>query len=154
MTSAIGTFAGGRLADRNASGTLLVGNVVLVLALGGLYLSGPHPLLVAVALAAWGLVGMGITPSLQLRVISLAGEGGDLAATLGASAVNAGIASGAAIGAGTVAAYGLEHVPLAAVVVSAVALPATWATRWLRVPATVVGSGETAPGNIVTNTGG
>lgn len=105
MTSAIGTFAGRRLADRNASGTLLVGNVVLVLALGGLYLSGPHPLLVAVALAAWGLVGMGITPSLQLRVISLAGEGGDLAATLGASAVNAGIASGAAIGAGTVAAY-------------------------------------------------
>ncbi|WP_267959180.1 MFS transporter [Streptomyces sp. NRRL S-1813] len=154
VTSAIGTFAGGRFADRNASGTLLVGNGVLVLALGGLYLSGPHPLFVAVALAAWGLVGMGITPSLQLRVISLAGEGGDLAATLGASAVNAGIASGAAIGGGTVAAYGLEHVPLAAVVVSAVALPATWATRWLRVPATVVGSGETAPGNVVTNTGG
>lgn len=154
VTSAIGTFAGGRFADRNASGTLLVGNVVLVLALGGLYLSGPRPLLVAVALAAWGLVGMGITPSLQLRVISLAGEGGDLAATLGASAVNAGIAFGAAIGGGTVAAYGLEHVPLAAVVVSVVALPATWATRWLRVPATVVGSGETAPGNVVTNTGG
>ncbi|MFH8776223.1 MULTISPECIES: MFS transporter [unclassified Streptomyces] len=134
VTSAIGTFAGGRFADRNASGTLLVGNAVLVLALGALHVFGTSALLVAVALAAWGLVGMGVTPSLQLRIMSLAGEGGNLAATLGASAVNAGIAAGAAFGGWVVAAHGLDQVSLAAMVVGIVALPATWATRWLRVP--------------------
>ncbi|MFJ9821459.1 MFS transporter [Streptomyces sp. NPDC101151] len=134
VTSAIGTFAGGRFADRNASGTLLAGNALLVLALGGLYAFGTHAVLVAVALAGWGLVGMGVTPSLQLRIMSLAGEGEDLAVTLGASAVNAGIAAGAAFGGWVVAAHGLGQVPLAALVIAVVAFPATWATRWLRVP--------------------
>ncbi len=148
VTSALGTFVGGRFADRNPSGTLLAGNAVLVLALGGLYLAGPHPALVAVALAAWGLVGMGVTPSLQLRVIALAGEGGDLAATLGASAVNAGIASGAALGGWALTAYGLDRVPLTAAMVAAVALPAVWATRLLQVPATGAGAGARNGGGV------
>ena len=80
--SAIGTFAGGRFADVNASRTLLVGNAVLVVGLLGLYVFGESRPLVGVALALWGLVGFGVTPALQLRVISLAGEGADLAATL------------------------------------------------------------------------
>ncbi|MEU0737251.1 MFS transporter, partial [Streptomyces lavendulocolor] len=109
LASAAGTFAGGRFADRNADLTLLVGNTVLVLALGALHLTGSHPVLAGVALAAWGLVGFGIVPSLQLRIISLAGPGGDLAATLGASAVNAGIAAGAAVGGWAVAAYGVDR---------------------------------------------
>ncbi|MFF3686899.1 MFS transporter [Streptomyces sp. NPDC002187] len=143
VTSAIGTFAGGRFADRNASGTLLAGNAVLVVALGGLHVFGSNAVLVAVALAAWGLVGMGVTPSLQLRVMTLAGEGGDLAATLGASAVNAGIAAGAAVGGWAAAAHGLDHVPLAALAVCLVALPVTWATRWLKVPSTSEGTSGT-----------
>ncbi|MEV8565892.1 MFS transporter [Streptomyces sp. NPDC051322] len=132
--SAIGTFSGGFFADRNASNTLVIGNAVLIIALGGLYLFGSNPVLVGIALAVWGLVGFGVTPSLQLRVISLAGQGGDLGATLGASAVNAGIASGAAVGGWALAAYGIDDVPLVALIACGVALPVVWATRFLKVP--------------------
>ena len=97
--------------------------------------------LVAVALVIWGLVGFGLVPSLQLRVISLAGSGGDMAATLGASAVNLGIAAGAVLGGWTLSAYGIRDVPLTALIVCAVALPATWATRWLKVPSAPAASG-------------
>ncbi|GAA2605180.1 MULTISPECIES: MFS transporter [Streptomyces] len=133
--SAIGTFAGGRFADVNASRTLLVGNAVLVVGLLGLYVFGESRPLVGVALALWGLVGFGVTPALQLRVISLAGEGADLAATLGASAANVGVASGAAVGGWALASFGVEDVPLTALVFAVLALPAVWATRFLKVPA-------------------
>lgn len=57
-------------------------NVVLIGALGALWLEGAVPVLVAAALLVWGLVGFGLVPSLQYRVVSLAGDGRDLAATL------------------------------------------------------------------------
>ncbi|MFE1766905.1 MFS transporter [Streptomyces angustmyceticus] len=132
--SAIGTFAGGRFADINASRTLLVGNGVLIVGLLGLYFFRESPLLVGVALALWGIVGFGVTPSLQLRVISLAGEGADLAATLGASAANVGVASGAAVGGWALASFGIDDVPLTALIFAVIALPAVWATRFLKVP--------------------
>ncbi|MFC8421960.1 MFS transporter [Streptomyces sp. NPDC057236] len=132
--SAIGTIAGGRFADINASLTLFVGNLVLIVALLGLYTFGGNALLVGLALASWGIVGFGVTPSLQLRVISLAGEGGDLAATLGASAANVGVASGAAVGGWALDAYGVADVPLVALIAAVIALPAVWATRFLTVP--------------------
>ncbi|MFF7342083.1 MFS transporter [Streptomyces sp. NPDC008163] len=135
VASAAGTFIGGRLADHSASVTLIVGSTVLVLALVLLHLGGSRPVMVALALAMWGLVGFGVVPSLQLRVITLAGPGGDLAATLGASAVNAGIAAGSAVGGWALAAYGVDEVPLAALVVCALAVPATVAIRQLRPPA-------------------
>jgi DHA1 family inner membrane transport protein len=155
--SAIGTFAGGRLADVNASRTLLVGNCVLIVGLLGLYVFRANPLLVGVALAAWGIVGFGVTPSLQLRVISLAGEGADLGATLGASAANVGVASGAAVGGWALASFGIDDVPLTALVFAVVALPAVWATRFLKVPAAqapVTGSAPAAAsGNTPVSTG-
>jgi DHA1 family inner membrane transport protein len=133
--SAIGTFAGGRFADVNASRTLLVGNAVLIVGLLGLYVFRESRPMVGVALAVWGVVGFGVTPALQLRVISLAGEGADLAATLGASAANVGVASGAAVGGWALASFGIEDVPLTALVFAVIALPAVWATRFLKVPA-------------------
>lgn len=132
VASAAGTFVGGRLADRSASRTLVAANALLILALGAVYLVGAIPGAVAVALAAWGLVGFGLVPSLQLRVISLAGPGGDLAATMGASAVNLGIALGAFAGGRVVAGAGLHPVVLAGIAVVAVALPLTWASGRLR----------------------
>jgi len=45
-----------------------------------------------------GLIGFGLVPSLQLRVVGLAGPGAELAATLSASAINVGIAGGSVIG--------------------------------------------------------
>ncbi|MGW3034743.1 MFS transporter [Streptomyces sp. NPDC001178] len=132
IASAVGVFGGGRFADRGAATTLVVANVALALILTALHYVGDNPALTAVALAVWGLVGFGLVPSFQLRVITLAGPGGDLAATLGASAVNAGIAGGAAAGGWAVEAHGVDSVFVLALIVMVVALPATWAATRLR----------------------
>jgi DHA1 family inner membrane transport protein len=143
IASAVGTFFGGRFADRNPTRTLVVANVLLIGALGALYGLGAAPVPAALALALWGLVGFGLVPSLQLRVITLAGQGADLAATLGASAVNAGIAVGAAVGGVVLAADGPKAVVLAGLVICAVALPVTWAAGLVAPPPTtsVAGGG-------------
>jgi uronate dehydrogenase len=65
---------GGWFADRSAIWTLIGANAVLVAAFGVLYLVGAVPALVAVLVLLWGLVGFGLVPSLQYRVIHLAGE--------------------------------------------------------------------------------
>jgi DHA1 family inner membrane transport protein len=134
LASAIGTVCGGRLADWSASRTLLIGNAWVALSLVLLYFAGTVPALAIVALIAWGLPGFGVIPALQIRVIGLAGPGGNLAATLGASAVNAGIALGAVIGGWVVSAHDVRSVVLVAAVICAITLPATAATRWLREP--------------------
>ncbi|MFE6285183.1 MFS transporter [Streptomyces sp. NPDC057877] len=135
VASAVGVFGGGRFADSGAARTLVVANAVLALCLTALYFVGENPVLTAVVLAVWGLVGFGLVPSFLLRVITLAGPGGDLAATLGASAVNAGIAGGAAVGAWSVESNGVDSVVVLALIVILVALPATWAAQRLRPPA-------------------
>jgi DHA1 family inner membrane transport protein len=132
--TAVGAFAGGQAADRSASGTLLIANVLLVVALGCLYQIGEQPWLVATALALWGVIGFGLVPSLQYRVVSLAGPGADLASTLPASAVNAGIAVGALLGGQTLAQYGAGGAIMAGACMCALAVPLTWATMYLRPP--------------------
>ncbi|MFE0106909.1 MFS transporter [Streptomyces sp. NPDC059009] len=132
IATAVGTFLGGRAADRAATATLLGANVILVVAIGALHLMGTAPLPVALALAVWGLVGFGLVPSLQYRVSELAGPGRDLAATLPASAVNGGIAAGALAGGAAVARGGAEDAVLVGLLICALALPATWATRFLK----------------------
>jgi DHA1 family inner membrane transport protein len=129
--SAVGVFVGGRLADRNPSRTLLFCSVALLPTLGALYLFGSRPSVVAIALAVWGLVGFGLVPALQLRVITLARCGRDLASTLSASAVNAGIAGGSLIGGYILAENGANAVLLGAIAVCAIAVPiAAAASRW------------------------
>jgi MFS transporter, DHA1 family, inner membrane transport protein len=134
IASAVGMFAGGRLADRSATGTLISANVLLVAVLGALYRFGHAPLAAAFILAAWGLVGFGMVPSIQLRVVGLAGPGGDLAASLSASAVNAGIAAGSLAGGWALATHGVSAVVLVGAGLCLLALPATWATRRLMPP--------------------
>jgi DHA1 family inner membrane transport protein len=135
LAAAAGTFLGGRAADRSATTTLLVANIVLLGALGALYLVGSTPVLALIALAAWGFAGFAIIPALQLRVINLAGTGGDLASTLGASAVNAGIAVGSLIGGFVLARHGASAPLVVAATLCALAIPATWAARFLTPPA-------------------
>lgn len=130
--TAVGVFGGGRFADKAASRTLIVANVVLIVALGVLYLVGAIPILVAASLILWGLFGLGLVPSLQYRVVSLAGPGRDLAATLPASAINAGIAVGALVGGWAVASYNASSVVLVGLVICIVALPVAWATSFLK----------------------
>jgi DHA1 family inner membrane transport protein len=135
IANAVGTFAGGRAADRAAATALMIGNVLLVVALGALAVYGEAPVIVAVALVLWGVVGFGLVPSLQYRVVSLAGPGRDLASTLPASAVTAGIAAGALIGGWAVAGNGGIGAILTGLILCAVAVPLTVATRFLRPPA-------------------
>lgn len=132
--TAVGALGGGRFADRSATTTLMIANTVLILALGLLYLVGSVPILAALAMMLWGLVGFGLVPSLQYRVVSLAGPGGNLAATLPASAINAGIAIGALVGGWAVESFGASAPVIAGLIISAIALPATWATGWLKAP--------------------
>ncbi|MFD5085418.1 MFS transporter [Kitasatospora sp. NPDC058406] len=149
--SAVGTFAGGRLADRRAAGTLTLGCAGLAAALLALHLFGRSGAAAAVIVACWGLVGFGLVPALQSRIVELASSGGDFAATLGVSAANAGIAAGAALGGRTVTAHGVGPVvPLAAAICLA-ALVAVAASARLR-PADPAGrpapSPPPAPGTV------
>jgi MFS transporter, DHA1 family, inner membrane transport protein len=136
IATAAGAFAGGWAADRNAAVTLIAANAFLVPALGALYLVGRVPTLTALGLVAWGLAGFGlVSTALQVRVIGLAGRGRDLAASLGASAANAGIAAGAQVGGQVVGNLEVRYAMLAGALVLLAALPATVAARSLRGPA-------------------
>jgi MFS transporter, DHA1 family, inner membrane transport protein len=132
--TSVGAFAGGRAADLSASGTILIANILLVGALVGLFSMGEQPLLVGILLAMWGVIGFGLVPSLQYRVVSLAGPGADLASTLPASAINAGIAIGALLGGRALAQYGPEGAIITGACMCALAAPLTWATMYLTPP--------------------
>lgn len=134
VAAALGTVIGGRQADRDPTRTLLVAEVALVAGLLALRLFGSSPLAAMAAIAVWGFAGFALVPALQLRIITLAGPGRDVAATLGASAVNAGIAAGALLGGAILAHAGARATTLAAAGICAVAFPVTWASRSLRVP--------------------
>ena len=134
VAAAVGTYLGGRAADRNPTATIVVAIAGVVVALAALYQFGSSPVAVVPLLAVWGLAGFAMVAPYQVRVISLAGSGGDLAATLGASAVNAGIAGGALLGGWALTALGAHSVMIVAAVVCAVALPGGWATRRLDPP--------------------
>lgn len=67
-----------------------------------------------------------------MRVISLAGCGRDLAATLSASAANAGIAMGSLLGGQILERHGVSYVVLVAVAVCVLAVPLTCGTQFLK----------------------
>jgi DHA1 family inner membrane transport protein len=135
VASAVGVFIGGQTADRSANLTLAVANSALIAVLAWLFLLGDDPRLVAAGLGVWGAVGFGLVPALQLRVVQLAGEGRDLAATFSASAVNAGVATGSLIGGWALSEYGVRSVMLVAAAICLIALPVTLASRLLKTPA-------------------
>jgi MFS transporter, DHA1 family, inner membrane transport protein len=134
LAAMAGTLLGGRAADRSATATLLAANATMVAALGALYLVGSSPALVLAALAAWGLAGFALAPAVLLRVITLADAGAHLAPTLGISAFNAGIAAGSLLGGAIISRYGAEATVVTALIVTAVAFPAAWASNFLQAP--------------------
>lgn len=126
--TAIGSFGGGRFADADAARTLVIGAIGVTVALVALLLVGSSPWLVAVAVFGVGLFGMGTGPSIQHRVVALAGPGAPLASSLPASAVNAGIAFGAFAGGAAIDAGGTRLAVVAACVIAVAAVGAAWAT--------------------------
>lgn len=134
IAATVGTVLGGRAADRSATTTLLVAGGAVTAAIGALYLVGPSPTLVVVALVAWGFAGFAIPPALMLRAVTLAGSGGGHAAMLVVSATNAGIVAGSLIGGAVISAHGARATALAAFFVCATALPGIWASHALQAP--------------------
>ncbi|GAA2130038.1 MFS transporter [Streptomyces synnematoformans] len=132
--TAIGSFGGGRFADRDAAGTLVAGTAGCVLTLLALYVLGAHAVVVAVAMLAWGVCVFGMAPSLQYRVVSLAGPGGGLAQALPASAINAGIAFGAFAGGVAIDRFSVPAAVLTAVGIAVAAVTVAAATRHLTPP--------------------
>jgi MFS transporter, DHA1 family, inner membrane transport protein len=126
---AVGMFAGGKFADRNAIRTLIIGNAMLLPTLATLCWLGTIPEVTAVALAVWGFLSFALVPSLTLRVVRLAGCGADLAATLSASALNVGIAVASLTGGWALTHYGVDSVVWMALTLCTAALPATFASR-------------------------
>jgi len=131
--TAVGSFGGGRFADQNAARTLIVATIGTAVALLALYLVGSSPVLVALVLLVWGVFAFGMTPSLQLRVVGLAGPGGQLASSLPASAVNVGVAVGPIVGG-----VAISRSPSAPVLVglgiAVLGIAVAWATSYLKPP--------------------
>lgn len=132
--TAVGSLAGGRFADRAAARTVTSATIGLAAALAALYLVGASAPLVAAALLIWGVFAFGMVPSLQYRIVDLAGPGGDLAASLPASAANVGIALGSVAGGAALGTFGTPAAVLTAVVIAALGIPAAMATSRLRPP--------------------
>jgi DHA1 family inner membrane transport protein len=134
VATAVGSFGGGRFADRNAGRTLIVAAIGATGSLAGLYLFGTNPFLVALLLLALGAFVMGSGPSLQYRVVALAGPGGQLAQSLPASAINVGIAFGSFAGGVAIGAFTASAAILTGLVIAIVAVPVAWATSRLEPP--------------------
>ncbi|WP_043639007.1 MFS transporter [Nonomuraea candida] len=132
--SAAGSIAGGRFADSNASRTLTVGTIGVAISLLALYLVGAIAFLVVLALLAWGLFAMGMVPSLQYRVVNLAGPGGALASSLPASAANVGIAAGSVAGGAAIGNFSSSAPVITGLIIAVIAIPVAWATGFLKPP--------------------
>ena len=132
--TAIGSFGGGRFADTNASRALIVGAIGVTASLVALLAFGSNPWLVALAVLGIGLFGMGTGPSIQYRVVSLAGPGAPLASALPASAVNAGIAFGAFAGGIAIDGGGVPFAVIIGIAIAVAAIAAAWATPLLKAP--------------------
>ncbi len=134
VATAIGSFRGGKFADWNAGRTLIIGGVGLTISLLALYFVGSVAALVAIALLAWGLFMYSVVPSLQVRVISLAGPGGDLAQSLPVSAANIGIAFGSFAGGIAIAKWGANAPVITAVILGVITIAVAWGTSYLKPP--------------------
>lgn len=134
--TSVGSLAGGRLADLHAGFGLVAGAIGVTASLLALLLLGGHPIAAAAAILGIGLFGMGAAPSMQHRVATLAGPGAPLAASLPASAVNAGIASGALAGGAALDAAGITAAIATGAVLAGVAVLLALGTLRLAAPST------------------
>jgi MFS transporter, DHA1 family, inner membrane transport protein len=132
VSTTVGSSGGGRFADIDAARTLVVGTVGVTASLIALRAFGSSAPLVAVAVLGVGLFGMGMAPSMQHRVVTLAGPGAPLASSLPASAVNIGIAIGSYLGGVAISGAGVEGAVVTGAIVGAIAVATAWATSSLK----------------------
>ncbi|MFS0911249.1 MFS transporter [Microbacterium sp. 179-I 3D2 NHS] len=132
VSTTLGSALGGRFADQNASRMLVVGAIGVLIALSVMLAFGSSPWAVGLAVLGIGALGMGTAPSIQHRVVTLAGRGAPLAASLPASAVNAGIAFGSLAGGIALEQRGPSFAVFTGMGIAVVAIAAAWATGFLR----------------------
>ena len=116
----IGTYIGGVLADRNLEFTILGVLVALIFVLSAFYFSSEVAWLGIVNFGVIGMMGSMLVPSLQTRLMDVAGDAQSLAAALNHSALNMANAAGAAVGGAVIAAgHGYSAPALAGAIMAA-----------------------------------
>lgn len=155
VATVAGSWVGGRFADGNATKTLIVGTVGLLASLGLMRVFGGVAGFMLVSILGMGAFGMGMAPSLQHRVVSLAGRGGPLAASLPASAVNAGIAVGSLAGGVAIDVDGIGATVTTGMAFAVAAIAIAAATRTLTAADDIATDDDalagTASGSVVRN---
>jgi DHA1 family inner membrane transport protein len=144
VATAVGSFSGGRYADRDPGRTLIIGSVGIAASLVVLYAVGSFAWLAALALLAWGLSHYSIVPSLQVRVISLAGPGGQLAQSLPVSAANIGIAFGAFVGGIAIDRFDAPATVITGLILAVITIAVAWATSFLKPPVIAAATSDPA----------
>lgn len=145
IATTAGALGGGRFADKNAGGTLIVGTACAAAAMLALFLLGTNPILVVLLLVVWGLFAEGVVPSLQMRVMTLAGPGGELAQALPASAANVGIALGPLVGGLALTKFDASAPMLVGMGIAVIGIGVAWATSYLKPPAVAEEQAQAQP---------
>lgn len=123
----IGTYVGGMLADRNLEFTIVGVLLTLIFVLSAFYFTSSTSWAGIINFGAIGLMGSMLVPSLQTRLMDVAGEAQTLAAALAHSSLNLANAAGAAVG-GVVIAAGFGF---AAPALAGAAMAAGGALLWV-----------------------
>lgn len=134
VSTTVGSALGGRFADANAARMLIIGAIGVLISLGILLAFGGNAWVAGFAVLGIGMLGMGTAPSIQHRVVSLAGPGAPLAASLPASAVNAGIACGSLAGGIALDQRGVGFAVFTGMGIAVLAIAVAWATSFLKAP--------------------
>jgi len=131
LGSVAGTWFGGRLSDRNLEFGILLSLVMIAVALAAFYVTSTHPVLGVINFGVVGFFGSSLVPSLQIRLMDVAGDAQTLAAALNHSALNLANASGAAIGGAVIAAGFSYSAPALAGMVLALAAIILWVPTFM-----------------------
>ena len=137
VATTVGSVAGSRFADAHAARALQYGTIGLTASLLAMFFLGGQAVVAVLGIVGIGLFAMGMAPAMQSRVMSLAGPGAALAASLPASASNAGDAVGALLGGAAIGHAGLAAAVFAGAVVASIAVVVAIATGRLRPEAPV-----------------
>jgi DHA1 family inner membrane transport protein len=100
----VGTWVGGRAADRSVPVTLTVVLAALTVVMGLFALTASSPVMAVVGLVLMGAFGFATVPGLQMRIMTYAGSAPTLASGANIAAFNVGNAAGAWLGGLTITA--------------------------------------------------
>jgi DHA1 family inner membrane transport protein len=128
----VGNLLGGRLSDWRPMAFLVGALLVLIAALGILYLAEPYTIPSVAMILIWGAMQFAAGAPLQSRVVDQASDAPNLASTLNQGAFNLGNATGASLGGMLLTAgFGYRTLPLASAGVTLVTLLMALCSVWL-----------------------